>query len=169
MVRVKGLYHYRNTSSLPAVLNLRIPFPVDRDHAPPVAFALYESSAEGNSLAELPVVERGEDAYLRLIFRPGEARWIRLDYTQPTRIARGRYLLTTTRVWGRPIARADFVLRLPGHLDLISSNFPVQPSASSNGGKAFAFSRTNFYPDQDWIFSWAAAPVESARAAGRQP
>ena len=168
-IHVKGLYHYTNTSILPAVLNLRIPFPIDLDHSPPLGFALYESSAEGHALAELPAVERGEVAYLRLVFLPGEAKWIRLDYIQPTRVAEGRYLLTTTRAWGRPISQADFVLRLADHLTLASSNFPVHTIPADGTGKAYAFSRRNFYPDQDWIFTWTAAPVESARATGGQP
>jgi len=169
VIHVKGLYYYTNKSRLPAVLNLRIPFPIDPDHAPPVAFTLYESSAEGDALEELPAVERGEDAYLRLIFRPGEARWIRLDYTQPTRLASGRYLLTTTRAWRRPIHRADFALRLPSHARLTSSNYTLQAAGAEGKTKTYTFSRTDFYPEHDWEFSWAETGAELASAEGRQP
>lgn len=168
-IHVRGLYHYANTSRLPAVLTLRVPFPVDSDHPQPERFALCDSSEDGREGAEIVPAVRAGDVSFRLLFRPREVKWVRLDYVQPSRVNRGRYLLTTTKPWRRPIDRADFVLRLPEQLDLSSSNFPVQPSSSADNGKTFVFSRTDFYPDQDWIFAWAAASVESASATGRQP
>lgn len=168
-IQVKGLYHYANASWLPAALTLRVPFPIDSDHPQPDWFALYESSEDGRAGAEIPPVVRGSNVSFRLIFRPREAKWIRLDYIQPRRVDRGRYLLTTTKPWRRPMERADYILRLPRDCVLISSNYAVSPAPPSGDGQAFTFSRTNFFPNQDWEFAWNDSRAVAATERGHQP
>ncbi len=153
-VRVMGLYLYTNASRLPAILNFKVPFPIDRNHPPPEWFALYESNSEGRLLADIMPVVRGNVVAFRLIFRPREAKWIRFDYVQPARTASGRYLLTTTRAWRRPLERADFTLHLPASCRLIASNYPATTRISEGAAQTFAFSKTDFFPDHDWEFIW---------------
>ncbi len=168
-IQVRGLYHYANTSRLPAVLTLEVPFPVDRDHPQPEWFALYESGEDGRAGEEIVPVVRGKDVSFRLIFRPGEAKWIRLDYVQPSHVSRGRYLLTTTRPWRRPIGRADYVLRLPRDFNLRSSNYAVSPAPASGAWQAFTFSKTDFFPEQDWEFAWHESRAQAAMHPGGRP
>lgn len=168
-IRVKGLYHYSNRSPLPAVLTLKVPFPVDLDHPQPEWFTLYKSGDDGRAGEEIVPVVRGKSVSFRLIFRPGEAKWIRLDYTQPSRVPRGRYLLTTTRPWGRPIGRADYVLRLPREFSLISSNYSVSPAPADDEWQAFVFSRTDFFPDRDWEFAWDDSRAQAEMSLGGPP
>ena len=153
-IRVLGLYHYANRSRLPAVLALGTPFPVDRDHLPPETYSLSEATEDGRWLAEIYPIVRGGDVRIRLLFRPGEAKWIRLDYAQPTRVANGRYILTTTRAWRRPIANAFYILRLPHCFGLALSNYALTDSPASGRWKTYSFSKTDFYPDHDWEFAW---------------
>lgn len=153
-LRVTGLYHYHNRSRLPAWLTLGVPFPVDADHPAPDDFFLSEAGEDGRSLAPLPSVRRGDEGRLRLFFRPGEGKWIRLDYSQASGVPAGRYLLTTTRAWRRPIAQASFSLRLPPGVELVTSNYALTPSLEAGPGRTYTFSRTEFYPDADWRFAW---------------
>ena len=159
-IHVTGLYLYRNSSRLPTLLTLGIPFPTDEQHPMPALFSLAESDESGRHRAELYPVGWGNRICLRLFFRPGETKWIRLDYTQPTAVPRGRYLLTTTRAWRRPIAQASFRLSLPASFRLLSSNYALTPVSGSGGARDFEFGRTNFFPEQDWEFAWReAAPA----------
>ena len=169
LIHVHGLYHYQNASRLPALLTLATPFPVDADHPAPEAFALTEVSEDGHALRELSL--RGPQAAprVRLLFRPREGKWILLDYWQPARIPEGRYILTTTRAWGRPIADASFRLRLPAGYHLSSSNYPVTEVPDSHPATTYTFSRTNFFPDQDWRFSWQRRQFVAARREGGAP
>lgn len=165
-IHVTGLYHYANASRLPAVLTLRNPFPTDPDHPKPEWFWLSEATEDGRDLAELPVVVRGDDVSFRLVFRPGEAKWVRLDYDQPTRVANGRYLLVTTRAWRRPIGRGDYFLRLPLGVELASSNYPLQRAPEAGGRNIYHFVRTDFYPDQDWVFAWEDPKAQAVYRGG---
>ena len=168
-IQVVGLYHYANTSRLPAVLTLRVPFPVDSDHPQPDWFALYDSSEVGQAGAEIVPVVQGGDVSFRLVFRPREEKWVRLDYLQPSRVTRGRYLLTTTQPWRRPIGRADYVLRLPPDFTLLSSNYLVSPAPADGTWQAFTFSKTEFFPEHDWEFAWNHFRAEVAMREGDLP
>ncbi len=154
-IQVTGLYHYTNHSRLPAVLTLGVPFPVDRDHSRPELYSLAEATEEGRPLAGISPVVAGTNVRFRLIFRPGEAKWIRLDYAQATRAANGRYLLRTTRAWRRPIAHACFAFRLSDDLELVSSNYALSPSPPQGRWKTYSFCKEDFYPDRDWEFAWS--------------
>lgn len=164
-IHVRAFYHYTNSSALPAVLTLQVPFPVDRNHPEPDGYSLYESTADGRALASLAPIVRG-GVYFRLLFRPRGSKWIRLDYQQRAETTDGRYLLTTTRAWRHPIAKADYVLRLAPGLELSSSNYVVQPESWAGPGRAYGFSKTDFYPNQDWAFSWTELPMQSGSARG---
>jgi len=168
-IQVQGLYHYTNASRLPAVLTLKVPFPADRDHPAPEAFSIYESDEEGRARVEILPVVRGADVRFRLTFRPREAKWIRVDYTQRTGVPNGRYLLTTTRAWRRPIERAEFVLRLPRDFELAFSNYPVGSSSEVGPWKAYFFSKTDFYPNRDWEFAWDKPRSRAAIQGGDRP
>jgi hypothetical protein len=168
-IQVCGLYHYSNSSLLPAVLTLQVPFPVDRHHPQPDWYALCESTAEGHALTSLAPVSRGGQVYFRLLFRPRESKWVRLDYEQRAEITEGRYLLTTTRAWRHPIGQADYILRLAPELALTSSNYGLQPESGRDPGRVYTFSQTDFYPEQDWLFSWTEPSMQTISAREVQP
>jgi hypothetical protein len=151
---VTGLYHYVNPSRLPAVLSLRVPFPADDEHPSPGVYALSEASADGRVLKQIRSVDRDGKVSFRLIFRPGEGKWVRLSYVQPTRVPNGRYILKTTHAWRRPLAQGEYVIRLPRGLELASSNYPVALTPPAGPWRVYGFSATDFLPDRDWEFSW---------------
>lgn len=166
LIHVHGVYHYQNASRLPALLTLATPFPVDTDHPAPEAFALAEVDEGGRVVKELELRGPQEAPRVRLLFRPRQGKWIQLDYWQATRSQEGRYILTTTRAWGRPICQAAFRLLLPAECYLTHSNYPVAGIPGVNRARVYAFSRANFSPDQDWKFSWEREPSAVAHRSG---
>ncbi|MCP4590396.1 MAG: hypothetical protein GY842_06615, partial [bacterium] len=111
-IAVEGLYEYHNPAPYPTVLRLGVPFPVDSDHPPPTELALDEVTEDGRFLRPLLPAVHGSDVSVRFLLGPFESRRLRLRYTQPTAVPRGRYILSTTRAWGRPLERASFELHL---------------------------------------------------------
>jgi len=165
-VQVTGLYHYRNPSYLPALLSLGVPFPVDADHPQPTACALSDADTQGDALQPIfPGTKHGELRF-RVLLMPREERWIRLDYVQASRVPRATYILRTTRGWRRPLEAGNYILHLCPGLELASSSYPV---AAEREGRTmtYSFARNNFYPDEDWVFSWRDAGT--VRASGSAP
>jgi hypothetical protein len=168
-IHVRAFYHYTNSSALPAALTLQVPFPVDGNHPEPDWYCLRESAGDGRTLSNPGPIVRGGRVYLRLLFRSRESKWIQLDYGQRAETPEGRYLLTTTRGWRHPIRQADYVLRLAPDVELASSNYAVKPAPWAGPGRAYAYSRIDFYPDQDWVFAWTEASVQTVSARGVRP
>jgi len=74
---------------------------------------------------------------------------VRAVYSQRHNGAYGRYILTTTAGWGRPLRHAQFELTLES-LDLVDSNYEL----SGKGGGLWTFQRTGFMPPEDWVFTF---------------
>ena len=153
-IDVEGTYLYRNQAPWPALLRIGIPFPIDGDHPEPFGLAVDEVDDSGRAIRRLSPAVRGADVSLRLRFAPRQERRVRLRYCQLTRVARGRYLLRTTRAWRRPVERASFTLALPSYLDPRDSSYPLTALSQRAGWRRFGFRRTAFWPDRDWQFGW---------------
>jgi hypothetical protein len=72
---------------------------------------------------------------------------VRAVYSQRHNGAYGRYILTTTAGWGRPLRHARFELTLES-LGLVDSNYEL----TANGKETWSFNRTDFMPSEDWVF-----------------
>jgi hypothetical protein len=156
-VHVRGWYHYVNSSWLPAMLTLGVPFPIDADHGPPIVISLVEAAdLDDDGAHAISVRGHGEEKTFRLVFRPREGKWIGLEYVQPTAVTTGRYILRSTRRWRRAIGRADFALRVPLDLQPVISSYPPDHTGLEGRWMTYRFSRTDFYPVDDWSFQWTA-------------
>ena len=74
---------------------------------------------------------------------------VRALYSQRHNGTYGRYILTTTLDWGRPLRHAQFELTLES-LDLVDSNYEL----TGDGKGIWSFKRTGFMPDEDWLFTF---------------
>jgi hypothetical protein len=153
-VHVIGNYHYVNASILLASSSLSLPFPIDSNHPRPSTYSIRQEAAGRFSNQEIATHTYHGHIVFRLCFFPLEEKWIRVEYTQGTRVSEGRYILVTTRKWGRPLDRGEYVLHLRPEMQLVSSNYSLA-AESSGETNVYAFSETDFFPSQDWEFQWA--------------
>ncbi len=160
-IQVSGLYHYRNPLRVPAWVTMGVPFPVDAAHSPPTTFSISHSDRYGSLGAPILPMLRHHRVSFRLLFRGDEEKWLRVDYVQASRVSGGSYILRTTRAWGRPLDRGDYLLHLAPGAALVSSNYSLTPLAAPN---TYGFSAAGFYPDADWNFRWRS----EESAGGRQ-
>lgn len=84
-----------------------------------------------------------------------QEKWVRLEYIQGSHVPEARYILVSTRKWGRPLDHGQYILHLGEGLELESSNYPLTKSSHGNSRDYF-FNRSNFLPQQDWEFRWRA-------------
>src|SRR5262249_37452317 len=110
---------------------------------------------------------RHGDIVFRLFFASREEKWVRVHYFQRTRVSAGTYILRTTRDWGRALDRGDYTLHLGSDVSLVSSNYPLAPDSSA-ATNTYKFSRANFYPAEDWNFSWSKPSATVATSGERR-
>jgi hypothetical protein len=152
-IQVRGLYHYRNRFPLPVSFSLGLPFPVDDVHKTPSIFSISEILANGSTPKEIAARNYHGGVVFRLWFAPHQEKWIRVDYVQVALQSNGRYILLTTRQWNRPLERGEYILHLSNGFELAASTYPLQLEPRGQQ-KQYFFVRSNFYPGEDWNFSW---------------
>ncbi len=147
-IDVNGLYLYVNPFPIPWRQGLRIPFPVDVSHPAPATVKVTEVSARsGKDLRAIPVIWFWDKPHFSLRVPASGAAYVRVQFTQPSATRSATYLLTTTKPWGRPMERGEYVLR-PRGVRITGSNYPLE----AEGGLGFV--RQHFMPDKEWTFTW---------------
>jgi hypothetical protein len=152
-IQVRGLYHYRNRFPLPLSFSMGLPFPVDDAHKTPSTFSISEVLADGSTAKEIAPRNYHGDIVFRLWFAPKQEKWLRVDYVQGVLRPSGRYILLTTRKWNRPLELGEYVLHLNKGSELAASNYTLHWELEGRQGR-YSFVRSNFYPGEDWNFSW---------------
>jgi hypothetical protein len=72
-------------------------------------------------------------------------------YRQKVYAKYARYIVTTTRAWGRPLRHASFEIRLPPAAVPLDFSFPFKPT---DGGARYTYEASDFFPDRDIIVRW---------------
>jgi len=74
-------------------------------------------------------------------------------YRQAIRTEYARYIVTTARVWGRPLSYAAFEIRLPPGAEPIEFSYPFE-ARESDGRTVYAWETEAFFPDRDIVVRW---------------
>ncbi len=147
---VDGIYRYRNPYPFPAIQGLSCPTP-SGDGLSPVEGVLVERLPvrPGEPPFLLPVRRIGGRPYFEVRVPARTTVELRVRYVQRHGGAKGRYLLTTTAEWRRPLEHGRYELTLVSSR-LTRSNYPLV----DDGGSSYHFERSNFMPREDWVFEF---------------
>ena len=149
---VEGFYHYYNPLPFPVTQGLSVPFPHGDGLSSADLISVERISLEGDGAPSLlPVRVIKQTPYFELRAPSRKPVTIRVVYRQGHSKGIGRYLLTTTAPWRRPIQEGRYELWINSG-SLITSNYPVEPSGDQEG--YYFFEKTNFWPEEDWIFEF---------------
>jgi hypothetical protein len=146
-IQVDGLYYYRNPWPTPMSQGMAVPFPVDGKHPPPCEVELELLPGQD---ASLRCFAFGATQRFELRAGAGRTVCVRLRYRQTAACRSGRYLLTTSRPWGRALESGVYRMVLDGVALRRSSYALVVREAGALG-----FERSNFMPEKDWEFAWS--------------
>ena len=78
-------------------------------------------------------------------------------YRQALRENYGRYIVTTTRAWGRPLRRARFTFTPPPGMRLASASYPFELEEGAEPTR-YAYQADGFWPAEDILVEWEPAP-----------
>ena len=153
-LRIDGLYRLvcRDTSSI--IPPLFYPDPAD-SLLGDARTLLLEARCAGEEWQSLPLIEHPQ--------RPG-VRWrfpqvgcdsvdVHTVYRQARWANYGRYIVTTTQAWGRPLRHARFEVYLPAGARPVDFSFPFRRQEASNA-VYYLFEADDFLPDRDIRFTW---------------
>jgi hypothetical protein len=151
---VTGLYRFQNRFPFEVTLPMLYPFPVDEYQDFPHQISAKRITAEEEQPLEF-AWRRGYNA-IRLDLPAGgqSSAEMLVSYTQKLKGKQARYILTTTKAWGKPLKSADYELILQENLKISSISFPFD-RAENIAGRRFYFShKEDFMPEMDLIVEW---------------
>jgi hypothetical protein len=81
-------------------------------------------------------------------------REVAVNYRQKLAGSSARYILTTTRSWGRPLEEAEFFIELPHDLEIVSLSYSGFEKWSGEGKVVSHMRKEDFMPDADLVVNW---------------
>lgn len=123
---------------------------------PPAGWARPEHlEVTDNGRRILPITGGDGSLHLPLSFGPGEIKTVTVRFSQPAPTQTFRYLVTTTRTWGRPLQRAVFIVDPAdtGQRWAACSLIPDLAGRTDLASRCF----TDFWPATEFDLAWRDA------------
>ncbi len=152
-ILVRGHYFFINERGKPTKAKIVYPFPIDSTMFFPDSIRVSQVG-EGGTEVLIPYRIREKSIDFGIELPPGSSREIVTRYRQEVRGSVARYILTSTRSWGRALEEAEFFIDVPDHLEIESLSYDAFSLWRSDGKQVYYMRRENFLPDVDLIVSW---------------
>jgi len=151
-VEVKAKYWIKNKKNEDHELNFSYPFPKDPYLKPPEYVAA--RTVYGDSIVEIKPGFAADHWLLNTTLRAGQTPVIEVCYQQKTIESTFKYMLTSTKSWGRALKEANFIIRLPKEYVLTYCSY-VYAQREEDDFNSYEIYQTDFIPKQELVFSWA--------------
>ena len=147
---VHGLYYFRNLTDQEIKKVLFYPFPdvqkygdisYIKVHSENDSTSMLATQSDKGSLLKLQIPPSGEVAY-------------RIAYGQKVKNGNAKYIITTTRHWGKPFEFAKYKLTFPDNFKLDSVSILPDSVSTGNGKIYYHWKRKNFMPVTDFEFEF---------------
>lgn len=84
---------------------------------------------------------------------PGDSIVADFVYHQEIRAEYARYIVTSARIWGRPLRYAGFEIRLPPGAEPLDFSYPFERRGAGEE-TYYAWETEGFFPDRDIVVRW---------------
>lgn len=151
---VTGLYRFQNRFPFEVTLPMLYRFPVDEYQDFPHEISTKSITAEGKQPLEFAWRRNNNAIRLNVSTEGKSSAEMRVTYSQRLKGKQARYILTTTKAWGKPLKSADYQLVLSENLKISSISFPFDRTETVSGKRFYFSHKENFMPDVDLIIRW---------------
>lgn len=149
-ITVNGSYTLRSNDSALDTFPLMYPFPVDSGLSYPDSITVLR--AEDRS--PIPFRENRERGMIMFAVRPGISDTFEVSYTQKIDGSSARYILTSTKAWGKPLERAEFNVSVPSNYRNVELSYDPDVKQKDGETVIYTLTRTDFMPDRDLVITW---------------
>lgn len=142
---VSGQYYFRN-NSLSQQRSL-ISYPLPRLADGPLFDTIMVFSEENLAI---PFQLHDTLISFEIQMQPGSEKQITIIYSQRHNGNYAKYILTTTKYWGKPLQLAEFKLVVPPYINILSCFEPPDKISEFEGTSIYHWTRQNFMPANDF-------------------
>lgn len=149
-VAVSGEYFFTSSDSTPCKQRVTYPFPADPGAEPPCL----TSVKQHRSVQEIPFNRIENGISFGVDVPANDTVAITVMYRQRFTNKTGRYILTTTDAWGRPLSNSTYFLRVPVTTNLDYLSYECDTVYTAGAYRVYSFFKKKFMPERDFVFSW---------------
>lgn len=145
---VDGLYYFKNSSPDTIRQYMLYPFPQN----PGLGKV---KNIKGKSIfpeLTMPLIANfnQKGAYFRLKIYPFDTAVVQIKYTHEIKNQKAEYILTSTKVWGKPLEKADFTLKIPIDIKIDSLSFDADSLLFFKDYLLYKWEFKDFMPDKNF-------------------
>jgi hypothetical protein len=158
-LEVQGIYFFANSDTSLASTDIYYPFPVDSA----LMYPHYIKAVNMSDRHLISYVKKLEGITWNLTMPPHTADSIRIIYRQKALKPSGRYILTTTQYWKKPLEQGDFSVITQGNIVLAYWSFLSDSVSMHNGRIIYRSRQKEFFPAADMMLEWSCEDRKPAR------
>jgi len=147
---VEGTYYFKNDSGEKIRKPLLYPFFVN-DSMPCPEQAEVINFFDNK---QIPFIKAKNAVSFHITLAPKSIAAYKVIYKQKTPFKMMRYILTTTKRWGRPFQIAEYEIQIPKKLKLIRSTINNLSKTVSGRWKKYYIRLEDFMPQKDLVIRW---------------
>jgi hypothetical protein len=151
-VSVYGSYLFVNSSEKAVTQTIQYPFPVDSKMEYPYTYCIKVNSE--SSREEIISIKTNDGVLFSATFGPKDSVRYHIYYSQKVKESDGRYSLTTTQNWKKPLRYSVLSISIPQDKILRFVSYEVDSVTYVNERLNYMFSFNNFMPVKDLVFAW---------------
>jgi hypothetical protein len=144
---VSGQYYFRNNSSSQQQTMINYPLPRLTDGP---LFDTILVFSEEEPAVPLQINVHDTMVIFSITMQPGSEKQITIIYSQRHNGNYAKYILTTTKYWGKPLQQADFTLVVPPYIHIQTCFEPPDKISEFEGTHIYHWARQNFMPTNDF-------------------
>ena len=151
---VSGIYYFRNNTEKDKPFSVVFPLYVDAVSHYPHEIRAYTVNDGDTLIIEPTRLEDGNVIRLRIPMRPKEVTIWHLDYAQRIEGSHARYILTSTRAWGKPLEEALYRFVIPADFEIIDIWPKVDKVRKVKPNLELWCEKSDFMPSRDMEIYW---------------
>jgi len=159
-VEVTGEYFFASSDSSACAGRVIYPFPADSGAGDPFGIIVRQNDTR----KDLPFGRVVRGITFAVEVHEKGTTGITVIYRQRFATGTGRYILTTTAGWGRPLVNSRYSLHVPVNTVLEYLSYECDTVFTSGTDLTYYFFKREFMPDRDLVFSWHDATGRGAAA-----
>ena len=152
---VSGQYYFRNNTSSQQRNLISYPLPRLTDGS---LFDTIMVFSEENPATPLELHFQDTLVSFSIGVEPGSEKQITIFYSQRHNGNYAKYILTTTKYWGKPLQLAEFKLVVPEYINIKSCFEPPDKISVFDDTSIYRWTRRNFMPAKDFEIRFEIIP-----------
>ena len=149
-VEVTGEYFFTSSDGLACKQRVIYPFPADTAAEVPCSVTVRKGDPPQN--VSFNLIDDGISFGVEVPEEDTVAMTV--TYRQCFRNKTGRYILSTTTFWGRPLSDSRYSLRVPVNTTLKYLSYECDTVYVKGTNRIYSFFKTRFLPERDLVFIW---------------